>query len=69
MSLIIHKQVSLKDGNGNKLARKIHRDSKGLYVINKGMKGYLVKSVKSHVVGDKYLSIRVTRKVDYYVST
>lgn len=60
------KTINLVDGNGNKLNRKIRRDSKGLYVINHGRRGTLVKTVDSWECS-KFLAIEVTRKVDYYV--
>ena len=61
------KTINLVDGNGNKLKRKIRRDSKGLFVINHGMKGYIKKTVDSWECS-KFLAIEVTRKVDYYVA-
>ncbi len=60
-----YKTTKLVDGNGNKLNRKIRRDNKGLYVINHGMRGTLIKSVVVSDIGD-YHVIDVTRKVDYY---
>lgn len=60
------KVVRLKDGNGNKLARKIRRDARGLYVVNKGARGYLKKHVEC-VDGGTIRCIFVTRSVAYYV--
>ena len=57
--------TSLVDGNGNKLDRAIRKDSHGLYVINKGMRGALVKSFKRYEI-DGVVSIAKTYSVDYY---
>ena len=66
MSKKVLKTVTLLDGNGNKLKRKIRRDSKGLYVINNGRRGTLIKIVSSWECS-KFIVIEVIRKVDYYV--
>ena len=60
------KTVYLLDGNGNKLNRKVRRDDKGLFVINHGMRGVLVKSVNTWDAS-AFNVIETTRKVDYYV--
>jgi hypothetical protein len=62
----IRKYAELVDGKGNKLNRKVHLDSKGLYVINNGMKGRLVKTVRRLEVNDVYATIRIVRKVSSY---
>ena len=59
------KTVYLVDGNGNKLNRKVRRDAKGLYVINNGMRGTLIKSVKTWDASS-FDVIETTRKVDFY---
>jgi len=60
------KSVYLRDNNGNQIYRKVRRDSKGLFVINRGMKGYLKKQVIPSICkGVNYLLI--IRRVDYYV--
>lgn len=60
-----HKTTKLVDGNGNKLKRKIRKDSKGLFVINHGRRGTLIKTVKTTDIGE-YHVIDITRKVDFY---
>lgn len=60
------KHTHLQDNQGRKLSRKVRRDSRGLYIINHGMKGYLIKSVKQYDC-DQYHVINITRKVDYYL--
>jgi len=62
----IIKVVTLKDGNGHKLNRKIHRDDQGLYVINHGMKGRLTKAVSRSDITDTRSTIIVRRTVTSY---
>ena len=61
------KTTYLKDGNGNKLVRKMRRDKDGLYVIRFGMKGRLKKTVRVDDSVEGYHLIYVTRQVDYYI--
>lgn len=67
-NLIRSKIIYLRDGNGNKLTRKVRRDDKGLYVINHGMRGRLKKTVRAYDLSNKYHVISVTRQVEYYES-
>jgi len=67
MTTKTHKMVYLKDGNGNKLVRKIRRDDDGLYVVRFGMKGRLKKTIIVDDSVEGYHLITVTRQVDYYI--
>lgn len=62
-----YKTHDLVDNADRKINRKIRKDEKGLYCLNRNRKGYIIKIVTRRELNNGIIWISTVRKIDIYL--